>query len=158
MEGSVNKKLAEELYKPVIKKFSRRRVYARFTDNIRAADLAQIESLSSKNKDIRCLLYVINHFTYVWVKPLKDKKNKTAFNAFMKIVNECNHKPKKLWVDQGEKFRNKLIQEWLDVNDILIHLTHDDNKSVIAERFIRTLKAKIYNKMTVNNSQFCLFK
>ena len=111
VEGSVNKKLAEELYKPVIKKFSRRRVYARFTDNIRAADLAQIESLSSKNKDIRFLLYVINHFTYVWVKPLKDKKNKTAFNAFMKIVNECNHKPKKLWVDQGEKFRNKLIQE-----------------------------------------------
>ena len=76
----------------------------------------------------------------------------------MKIVDECNHKPKKLWVDQGEKFRNKLIQEWLDANDILIHLTHDDNKSVIAERFIRTLKAKIYNKMTVNNSQSCLFK
>ena len=47
---SVNEQLAKELYKPVIKKFKRRKVYARFKDNIWAADLAEMESLSSKNK------------------------------------------------------------------------------------------------------------
>ena len=53
---------------------------------------------------------------YAWVKPLKDKKGKTVLNAFMEIVNESNRKPNKLWVDQGRKFYNKLMQEWLDNN------------------------------------------
>ena len=50
---SVNEKLAEELHKPVIKKFKKRIVYARFTVNTLAADLAEIGSLSSKNKNIK---------------------------------------------------------------------------------------------------------
>ena len=46
---------------------------------------------------------VIDVFTkYVWVEPLKDKTSKTVFNAFIEIVNEFNHKPNKLWVDQGK--------------------------------------------------------
>ena len=39
---------------------------------------------------------------------------------------------------------NKLMKEWLDNNDILIYSIHNKGKSVIAERFIKTLKAKIY--------------
>ena len=50
---SVNEKLAEELHKPVIKKFKKRIVYARFTVNTLTADLAEIGSLSSKNKNIK---------------------------------------------------------------------------------------------------------
>ena len=144
---SVNEQLAEELHKPVIKKFKRRKVYARFKDNIWAADLAEMESLSSKNKNVKYLLCVIDVFTkYAWVKPLKDKKGKTVLNAFMEIVNESNCKPNKLWVDQGREFYNKLMQEWLDNNDILMYSTHNEGNSVIAERFIKTLKAKIYKK------------
>ena len=48
-----------------------------------------------------------------------------------------NHKPSKLWVDQGKEFYNKLMQEWLD-NDILLYLTHNEGKLVIAERFVKT--------------------
>ena len=63
-EASVNEKLAEELHKPLIKKFKKKkRVYARFKDNIWAADLAEIRSLSSKNKNFRYLLCVIDAFT-----------------------------------------------------------------------------------------------
>ena len=51
-------------------------------------------------------------------KPLKGKKGKTVLNAFIEIVNESNHKPNKLWVDQGREFYNKLMHEWLDINDI----------------------------------------
>ena len=80
----VNKQLAGQLHNPVIKKFKRRKVYARFKDNISAADLTEIESLSSKNK----LFCVRDIFTkYVWVKPLKDEKGKTVLNAFIEIVN-----------------------------------------------------------------------
>ena len=48
------------------------------------------------------------------------------------------------------------MQEWLDNNDILMYSTHNEGKSVIAERFIKTLKSKIYKKMTANNNKSCL--
>ena len=55
-----------------------------------------------------------------WFKPLKDKKGKTVINAFIEIVNESNRKPNKLSVDQAREFCNKLMQKWLDNNDILM--------------------------------------
>ena len=79
-----------------------------------------------------------------WVKPLKDKKDKKALNAFMEMVNDSNRKPNKFWVDQGRDFLNKLMQEWVDNNDILMYSTHNEGKLVIAERFIKTVKPKIY--------------
>ena len=83
---------------------------------------------------------------YVWIRPLKDKKGKAVLNTIIEIVNESNHKPNKLWVDQGRDFYNKPKQEWLDNNDILMYSTHSEGKSVIADRFMKTLKAKIYKK------------
>ena len=77
-------------------------------------------------------------------------------NAFIEIVNESNHKPNKLCVDQGRIFYNKLMPEWLDNNDILKYSTHNEGKSEITERFIKTLKAKIYKKMTGNDSKLYL--
>ena len=74
---SVNEQLPEELHKPVIKKFKRRKVYARFKDNRWAADLAEMGSLSSKNGNVKYFLWVIDLFTkYVWITPLKEKKVK----------------------------------------------------------------------------------
>ena len=84
---------------------------------------------------------------------MKDNKGKTVLNVFIKIVNESNHKPNKLWVDQATEFYNKLMQEWLDNNDILMYCIHSEGKSVIAERFIKTLKPKIYKRMTTNDSK-----
>ena len=55
--------IAEELHKPVIKKLKRRKVYARLKDNIWAADLAKMGSFSSENKNVKCLLCVIEVFT-----------------------------------------------------------------------------------------------
>ena len=55
-----------------------------------------MQSLSSKNKNMKYLLCVID---FSWVKPLKDKKRKTVLNAFIEIVNESNSKPNKLWID-----------------------------------------------------------
>ena len=78
-------------------------------------------SLSSKNKNVKYLLCAIDVFIkYAWVKALKDKKDKTVVNAFIEIVNETNCKPNKLWVDQRREFYNKLMQEWLEINDILM--------------------------------------
>ena len=51
-----------------------------------------------------------------------------------------------IWVNQGREFYNKLMQEWVDCNDILMYSTHNEGKKVIVERFIRTLKGEIYKK------------
>ena len=74
---------------------------------------------------------------YPRVKPLKVRNVKTDLNAFIEIVNEPNHKPNKLRVDQVRVFYNNLMQEWLDNNDILMYSTHNKGKSVMAERFIK---------------------
>ena len=73
----------------------------RFKDNIWAADLAEMESLSLKNKNFKYLSCVVDVFTKdAWVKPLRGKNGKTVLKAFIKIVNESNRIPDKLWVDQ----------------------------------------------------------
>ena len=111
-EVSINE-LAEELHKVVIKKFKRRKVYARFKDIIWVADLSEMESLSSKNRKVKYLLCVIDVFTkHAWVKPLKDEKCKTVLNTFIEMVSESNCKPNKLWVVQGKEFYNKLVHGW----------------------------------------------
>ena len=54
----VNKILAEELHKPVIKKFNKRKVYSQFKDNIWGVDLADMQSLSKKIKVLN-IFYVL---------------------------------------------------------------------------------------------------
>ena len=54
-----------------------------------------------------------------------------------------NHK---LWADQGKEFYDKLMQKWLDIHNILMYYTRNEGKSVISERFMKILKAKIYKK------------
>ena len=58
--------------------------------------------------------------------------------------------------DQGREFYNNIMQEWLENNDILIFYIHDEGKSIIAERFIKTLKTKIYKKVTANENKYYL--
>ena len=85
---SVNEQVGEELHKPVIKKFKRRKVYARFKDNIRTVDLTEMESLSSKNTNVKYLLCVIDVFIkYAWVNPLtfsRPKKKKSICKVMYK--------------------------------------------------------------------------
>ena len=74
-----DEQLAEELHEPVTKKFRRRKVYARFKGNIWPADVAEMEPLCFKNKNVKYLLYVTDVVNkYAWVKSLKDKKCKTV--------------------------------------------------------------------------------
>ena len=51
-----NQQLAEELHKPIIRKFEKRKVHEAFKDNISGADLADMQLLIRYNKGIRFLL------------------------------------------------------------------------------------------------------
>ena len=136
-------KLADELHKPVIRKFNKRKVYSQFKDNIWGVDLADTQSLSKNNKDIKYLLCATDLFSkYTFIVPLKDKKGNSIVNAFNKIIKQSNRKPNKIWVDQGGEFYNRDFKKWLLSNDIIMYSTYNEGKSVAVERFIRTLTKK----------------
>ena len=76
-----NYQLANELHRQIIRKFKRRKVYSSFRDNIWGVDLADMESSSKYNKEIKYLLCAIDLFSkHAWVVPLK--RGISIVNAF----------------------------------------------------------------------------
>ena len=67
-------------------------------------------------------------------------------NAFQKMLDESKCKPHKIWVGKGSEFYNKSKKSWFQDNDIEIYLTHNEEKSLVAERFIRILQIYRFNK------------
>ena len=107
-----------------------------------------MQSLSKHNKGIKYLLCAINLFSkYAWVFPLKDKGGITIVNAFQKIISK-GRKPNKISVDQGSEFYNKLFKRFLKISNIKMYSICNEGNSVVAERFIRTLKNKLFKHMT----------
>ena len=139
------------MHKPVIKKFDKRKVYLQFKDNIWGVDLADMQSLSRKNNGIKYILCAIYlHSKYAFIIPLKDKKGISIVNTFNKIIKQSNRKPNKIWVDEGSEFYNLVFKKWLSDNNIEMYSTYNEDKSVVAERFIRTLKNELHKHMTAS--------
>ena len=108
-----------------------------------------MQSLSKFNKGFKYLLCAIDLFSkYAWVIPIKDKKGTSIVNAFKKIISEGQRKPNKIWVDQGSEFYNQSFKDFLKINNIELYSTYNEGKSVVAQRFVRTLKNKIFEHMT----------
>ena len=148
--GYIKKKkfsvLAEELHKPVKRKFKKRRVMVNGIDKIWAADLADMKVLSKDNDGVNFLLLVIDTFSkYGWIVPLKNKKGKTVAEALKNIFEE--RKPEKLWTDKGTEFYNKDVKKLIE-----IYSTENEEKSSIVERWIRTMKEKMWKYFTDNNT------
>ena len=107
-----NQQLVNELHKPIIRKFKRRRVNSSFKDNTLCVDLADMLLMSKYNKGIGYLLCVIDPFSkYAWVVPLKDKKGITIVNEFQKLLGSSKIKSNKIWVDQGSDFYNSSFKK-----------------------------------------------
>ena len=105
--------------------------------------------ISKFNQEFRFFLCVIDIYSkYAWVVPLKDKKGVSIVNAFQIILKKSDIKPNKIWVDKGSEFYNRSMKSWLEKNDIEMYSAHNEGKSVVADRFIRTIKYKIYKHMT----------
>ena len=106
-----------------------------------------MQSLSKYNKVIKYLLCAIDLFSkYAWVAPIKDKKGTSIVNAFKKIISK--RKPNKIWVNEGSEFYNNTFKNFLKINNIELYATYNEGKSVVAVRFIRTLKNWIFKHMT----------
>ena len=116
-----------------------------------------MQLLRKYNKGIRYLLCAIDLFsTYAFVVPLKDQKADTITNPFQSILDKPKRKPNEIWVDHGSEFYKSVFKKWLKDNDISMYSTYKAEKSVVAERFIKTLKNEIY-KHVAAISKKCLF-
>ena len=138
--------LAEELHKPIRRKFKKRRVLVNGIDKIRAADLVDMQVFSKFNRGVKYLLAVIDVLSkYGWLIPLKDKTGKSVASALKTIFKE--RKPEKMWVDKGKEFYNK------DVKDLIeLYSTENEEKSSVVERWIRTMKEKMWKYFTDKNT------
>ena len=88
---------------------------------------------------------VIDIFSkYPWNVPLKDV---SIVDVFQEVLDDSDRKPNKMWVAKGSEFYNNSFKKWLKGNDIEMYSIHNEGKYVVAKRFIRTLKAKIYKYM-----------
>ena len=81
----------------------------------------------------------------ICVALLKDKKGITITNAFQTFLDESNLKPNKIWIEKGSAFFNRSVKLRLQDNNIEMYSTYNEGKSVVTERFIRTLKTKPIN-------------
>ena len=135
-----NQQLANELHKPIIRKYFLKKVYFSFKDNIWGVDTADMKLISKYNKGIRYLLCAIDLFSkHAFVVPLKDKKGVSIVNALQKILSNSKRKSNKIWVDQGSEFYNNVFKKWLKDNNREMYSTYNEGK---------TLKNKIHKHMT----------
>ena len=115
-------------------------MYSAFKENIWGAVLADMQLTSKFNKGFGFLLCVIDIFSkYAWVVLLKDNKGISIANVLQSILKKPNKKPNKIWVDKYSEFYNTSFNKWLQDSDIVMYSAHNEGKSVVAERFIRTL-------------------
>ena len=144
--------MANELHKPVRKKFLKRFVFVRHVDDIWGADLVELPTLSKKNSGFRYILMVIDIFSkFGWSVPLKTKTGKEVASALRTIFKE--NKPAKLWVDKGREFYNRDVAELLKKNNIEIYSTNNDEKCSVVERWNRTIKTQLWRYFSANGTQ-----
>jgi hypothetical protein len=107
-----------------------------------------------QNKGYKYMLNVIDVFSkYAWSIPMKNKTGVTTLEAFRKIAKESGRIPKHIWVDKGLEFYNKDITGWLKENNIIRYSTYSEHKSVVVERFNRTLKEMMWKRFTAENTR-----
>ena len=150
--------MANELHKPIRRKFIRRRVYANGIDEIWAADFVEMGKFSKWNNSVRYLLMIIDVFSkFTWIKPLKNKKADSIVEAFNQIL-KTGRKPRFLWCDKGFEFYNKDFKKLLGEKGINLYLTENEEKSSVVERWNRTMKSKIFKLFSASNSTVYIHK
>lgn len=128
--------------------FKRRRVVVQGIDYQWEADLADVQNLSEYNNGIKFLLVIVDVFSrFMWVRPLKDRKAKSVIEAFQDILRGPR-RPKAIRTDKGSEFYNRYLQQYLREQDIKIFYALNETKANFAERYIQTLKKRLYRYFT----------
>lgn len=128
--------------------FKRRRVIVQGIDYQWEADLADVQNLSEFIKGIKYLLVIVDVFSrFLWVRCLKDKKAQSVIDAFKDIL-DGPRQPKAIRTDKGTEFYNRYLKRYLKEKGIKIFYALNETKANFAERYIQTLKKRLYRYFT----------
>ena len=143
--------LSEELNKPVIHKFKRKKTIVNYIDHIHSADLVDIKMYSKINKGYNYIFTNIDIFSkYAWAFPIKTKKIQDVKLCFQKIFKE--RKPDYLWTDKKPAFFSKEMLKYFEDNNVTIYHNNSHLKAVNIERFNRSLRELMMKQFVKNNN------
>ena len=143
--------LSQELNKPVINKFERKKVIVNHINEIHSCDLVDMQKYSRMNKGYKYIFTNIDIFSkYAWSFPLKTKTIKDIKPCFEKIFKQ--RKPKYIWNDQESAFFSKEMLKFFENNNVKIYHTYSNLKAVVIERFNRSLRELMMKSFVKNNN------
>ena len=143
--------LSEELNKPVINKFERKKVIVNHIDEIHSCDLVDMSKYSRINKGYKYIFTNIDIFSkFAWSFPLKTKTIKKIKFRFEKIFKQ--RAPKYIWSDQESAFFSKEMLKFFEDHNIKIYYTHSNLKAVIIERFNKSLRELMMKSFVKSNN------
>jgi transposase InsO family protein len=136
-------------HRPVRKKFDEDTIIVQGFDGQHEADLADMQKYSGMNRDIRFLLCIVDSLSkFAWVVELPDKQASTVASAIQRVYRKSRRVPKTFRTDRGTEFLGQPCQKALTELGIRHFKADNKTKAAIAERFIRTLKEKIWKHFT----------
>ena len=143
--------LSNELNKPVINKFERKKVIINHIDEVHSCDLVDMTKYSRINKGYKYIFTNIDIFSkYAWSFPIKSKKIQDIKPCFQKIFKERKHFY--IWSDQESAFFSKEILKFFEHSNVKIYYTHSNLKAVIIERFNKSLRELMMKEFVKNNN------
>ena len=143
--------LSNELNKPVINKFDRKKIIVNHIDEIHSCDLVDIQKYSRVNKGYKNIFTNIDIFSkYARAFPLKTKTVKEIKSCFQNIFKE--RKPKYIWSDQESAFFSKEMLQFFKDNNVKIYYIHSNLKAVVIERFNKSLRELMMKSFVKSNN------
>ena len=143
--------LSQELNKPVINKFERKKIVINHIDEIHSCDLVDMIKYSRVNRGYKYIFTNIDIFSkYAWSFPIKSKKIQDIKPCFEKIFKQ--RKPKYIWSDQESSFFSKEMLKFFEDNNVKIYHTYSNLKAVVIERFNRSLRELMMKEFVKNNN------
>lgn len=135
----------------VRKRFPRRFYNTQNIDDTWELDLADLRSIKSYNDDVSYLLVVVDILSkFAWVEPLTDKTGKSVADGFERVLKRSGGRvPVCVQSDAGKEFVSGKFQSILKKFDVTFKpAPSSDSKAACAERFIRTIKERIWRYFT----------
>lgn len=150
MENKIKAGVVEELHRPARKRFPRRKFEVKSFMEYMQADLADLSNISRMNGGNHFILVVIDCFSKrVWATPLKNKSALVTTQGFERLSSDFPTMPKLLQVDDGKEFWNSTFAALMKRLGIHYYSTFSSIKAGIAERFIRTLKERLWKHFSL---------
>ncbi len=144
-------KYAKELHRQARRRFPRRRIQVLGENDLMEIDLVEMHNhfSPSRNKGYKYVLVAIDLWTrFAYAKPLKSKAGPEVAKAYEDIIVEHGSPFRLVLHDRGREFYNKDFQAVLKRLKTHQYSTHSDMKAATCERLNRTLKQKMWRKLT----------